>query len=115
MEAVDVLCDERVERSPTLELDGAGAPRGLARDRELDHRQPVLARRRVAVRLEGGAPGGDEHDAIEVEGLLGDPRGVQVPAVDRVEAAAEDPHPARGAASVCVAHATPRLRPPGAG
>ena len=78
-----------------LDLHRAHVESGIALGREAAHGKPVVRGRDIAVALEDGAAGGNEHHRIEpvrLAHLLG---AGQMPDVDGVEGAAHDSQPGR--------------------
>jgi hypothetical protein len=82
-----------VARSRTVDLDAAGPERRRAGGRDRGHGEAVGGGGDRPVALLPRRPGGDEQHLVEREGAGDLARLQQVPVVDRVEGAPEDPEP----------------------
>jgi hypothetical protein len=71
------------------EFDVGGLPSGAARDRQCDHRKPVI-RGGDRLRPVRGNVGRDDEYLRQAEGGLGRTAQVHVPAMNRVEGAAKN-------------------------
>ena len=81
--------ERRVRRGVMAEFDVGGLPPGTARDRQCDHRKPVI-RGGDGLRPVRGNVGRDDKYLRQAEGGLGRKAQFHMPAMNRVEGAAKN-------------------------